>query len=132
MEVARHWVRGRLTTEDTQAVDHVQRDAALAAFGLELELATVECPRFGLWPEHALPLALWTAAQTCMRRGLHGAEGLDYAAVHALLVRTQCLRLPRSPRRRAAVWADLRVIELAALAEWHEMRLEQANDAPQR
>jgi hypothetical protein len=120
-----------LTTEDDSAAHDHERDAALAAFGLKLEApapgAGPAVPEFHLWPDNRLPFELWLAAQTCLRCGMHGPEGLDYAALRELVRTTRCARLPASPRRRADAWAAVRIIELAALAEWAAMRRESAD-----
>jgi hypothetical protein len=119
-----------LTTEDDSAAHDHERDAALAAFGLKLEApapgAGPAVPEFHLWPDNRLPFGLWLAGQSCLRRGMQGPEGLDYAALRELVRVTRCERLPASPRRRADAWAAVRVIELAALAEWAAISREQS------
>lgn len=114
--------RGQLSTEDAQAADHDERDAALAAWGLKLEGDAPQLPAVYLWPENLPTFQLWHLAQSSLRHGMQGAEGIDYGALHAMVSRTRCMRLPASPRRRASLWADLRIVESTALQEWAAKR----------
>jgi hypothetical protein len=60
---------------------------------------------------------LWLAAQTQWRSGMAGATGLDYGGVEALM---RLRGLPRS--QRAERFAEVQVMERAALAAWAEKR----------
>ncbi|HNB42708.1 MAG TPA: DUF1799 domain-containing protein [Burkholderiaceae bacterium] len=76
--------------------------------------AAVRAPEFHLWPEHVPVLELWGVVGTqWLYAGMGGATGLNYAGVEA------AMRLHGVPRaERADRFAELRVMERAALAEW--------------
>lgn len=93
-------------------------DAALAAFGLAADAPVVAGdPPFYLWPEHVPAFEAWACIQTQWRESMDGRTGLDYAGVEAWL------RLSGLPaRRHRERFAQLQVMERAALAAWREMR----------
>lgn len=72
---------------------------------------------FCLWPEHVPAFELWVAAQTQWRSGMAGATGLDYGGIEALMRLRGVARAERSER-----FAELQVMERAALAAWQEKR----------
>lgn len=57
-----------------------------------------------------------------MHRDWHGPTGIDYPRFEHMLRLTHCVRLPRSPRRRAELWADVHAVEQVALREWAAAR----------
>lgn len=73
------------------------------------------------------PLALWTChldawdlfgrVQTQWRTSMGGSEGLDYNAVEVVMARR---KVPED--RRDRLFADLQVIEQAALEAWSERK----------
>lgn len=108
--------RGELTSGN----DHAERqhvDEALAAFGLVQERPPEAPPVFHLWPEHLPALALWSDVQTQWRVGMAGPTGLDYAGVRAS---PAFVALRRSKREK--VFADLCIMEAAALQAWRDKR----------
>lgn len=119
-DAARLLARGELTFgAGSEDADRTARDEALAAFGLVLEgeAAVAQDPPFHLWPEHVPALELWGAVQTQWRHGFAGPVGLDYAGVEA------ALRLQSTPRsERGERFAELRIMERAALEEWARRR----------
>ena len=87
----------------------------MAAFARAAERAA---PRvFHLWPEHEPALHLWHLVCTQWREGFGGRTGLDYASVQCVL-RDEGLR----GKQRRERFAELRVMEFAALAAWAEQR----------
>lgn len=74
----------------------------------------MRAPEFHLWPEHVPALELWGIVGTqWLYSGMGGATGLNYGGVEA------AMRLHGVPRAdRADRFAELRVMERAALAEW--------------
>lgn len=97
---------------------------AAAAFGLVIvpaerpaaSAADAE-PTFCLWPENEPAWQLWLAVQTQWRHaGMAGLRtGLDYAGVQVVIQRSGTRR--RLWGRR---FAELQVMERAALEVWHE------------
>lgn len=70
-----------------------------------------------LWSCNEDSWALFGAVQTQWRVGFGGREGLDYRAVEIVMQRRG---IPEDQRDR--LFADLQVIEMAALAAWSEKR----------
>lgn len=70
-----------------------------------------------LWSCHLDSWSFFGAVQTQWRVGFGGREGLDYGAVEIVMKRR---RIPEDQRDR--LFADLQVIEMAALAAWSEKR----------
>ncbi len=93
-------------------IDELADDAA--AFGLVLP--TQPADEFELWPEHVPAVELFYAVQTQWRVLPSGHfQGLDYPAVESLM------RMRRYPvKQRAALLAELQIMELAALAVWRD------------
>lgn len=92
----------------------------MAAFGLRRESDDARSGEelvFWLWPQHVPALELWCAAQTQWRHGLGGPTGLDYAGVRAS---PTFEGMDGGERERA--FADLCVMECAALAAWADQR----------
>ncbi|MBA4341149.1 MAG: hypothetical protein C0423_03230 [Methylibium sp.] len=121
--------------DDDSAHDNSTVDEALAAFGLvraaaddvddeaaDAGAAAAPVEVFYLLPEHQLALEVWNDIDTQWRVGLIGRTGLDYAAVQAHL---QLAGIPR--KRHAELHAQLRIMEHAALREWHRIRERQAS-----
>lgn len=74
-----------------------------------------EVDEFEVWPENWPSFALFCAVQTQWRvGGMGGATGLDYPAVFATLDR---LHRDKTPERRDELFADIQVMEAAALKE---------------
>lgn len=112
-QAARHWARGEGLGDD----EELQRD--LEAFGLAANAfgPAAEPEVCEVWAENWGVLELFLACATQWRvDGMSGTVlGLDYPGVEALL------RL-RRVRDRAAVFADLQVMERAALEVLHRRR----------
>lgn len=70
-----------------------------------------------LWSCNKESWSFFGAVQTQWRVGFGGREGLDYNAVEIVMQRRG---IPEEKRDR--LFADLQVIELAALAAWSEKR----------
>lgn len=80
---------------------------------LGFEPGDIEPDRVCVWPDNADAVHLFDAMQTQWRVSANGiAIGLHY---EALPVVCQALGIPR--RRRSRVFQELRIMELAALAE---------------
>jgi len=73
-----------------------------------------EVDEFAVWPENWPSFSLFCAVQTQWRTGMSGATGLDYPAVFATLDR---LHRDKTPERRDELFADIQVMEVAALKE---------------
>lgn len=95
-------------------------DSFWAALGIPPEMragivesaATIE-----IWPENAEPFGLFTQIMTQWRTGMNGATGLDYAVLPAVFEINDI-----APARRAQAFADLRVMESAALDAMRQNR----------
>lgn len=74
-------------------------------------------PVFWLWPEHVPALRAWLDCGTQWRVGMGGPIGLDYAGVEAYL-RAEGIRGVERRER----FAELRIMERAALRAWAEKR----------
>lgn len=124
MDAARLLARGELVAGGEEP-EQAERDAALAAFGLFAvepdDGGDAGDPLFRLWPEHVDALHLWLATQTQWRHQFAGPSGLDYAGVRAAPAFGAL-----SPERREAVFAELCVMERAALGEWARQRAQGA------
>lgn len=70
-----------------------------------------------IYPEHELPIRVFSALATQWRIGMGGPTGLDYAALPAVMD-LLCV----SQRKRGAVFDDLRILESAALSVMSEAR----------
>lgn len=122
-DAARLLARGELHFTSKGGGNEPDQDLVktLAALGLEAEpaelAAFVEDPPFHLWPEHVPALDLWGRVQTQWRMGFDGATGLDYAGVEVVMRRHGVPRGERDER-----FAELQVMERAALAAWSEKR----------
>lgn len=81
-------------------------------FGMRNKPQTVD-----VWPENHDAYFAFCACSTQWRTGMAGATGLDYIAVLAVIDR---MFRERSDGERDAVFADVRVIELAALEKMSE------------
>lgn len=66
-----------------------------------------------LWARNVPAWSLFQAVRTQWRVGVNGREGLDYGAVEIAMSRTG---VPE--RDRDELFADLQVMEAAALDEW--------------
>lgn len=67
-----------------------------------------------VWPENRQAVIVFRAMDTQWRAGMGGYTGLDYSALAEVWKRTHTKR-----RDRDRVFADLRVLESAALATIH-------------
>jgi len=75
---------------------------------------------FAVWPENWPVIRLFTAVQTQWRMsGMGGPTGLDYPAVFATMDR---LLRNETQERKDALFADLQVVERAALEEMAKKR----------
>ncbi len=72
-----------------------------------------------VWPEHVDACLLFCSVSTQWRVGMGGATGLDYPAVFATLDR---LHRGKTDDERDAIFADVQVIERAALEEMNSGR----------
>lgn len=70
-----------------------------------------------VWPEHVDACLLFCSVSTQWRVGMGGATGLDYPAVFATLERQH---RDKTDAGRDAIFADLQVIERAALEQMNE------------
>ncbi|EJE49574.1 Phage related hypothetical protein (DUF1799) [Acidovorax sp. CF316] len=70
-----------------------------------------------VWPEHVDACLLFCSVSTQWRVGMGGATGLDYPAVFATLDR---MYRGKTDEQRDAIFADLQVIERAALEHLNE------------
>lgn len=85
----------------------------MAEFGLvEDDLEQGESLR--VWPENIAVTRVFLAMQTQWRTGMSGPTGLDYGALPEVWRRLKVL-----PAERDETFADLRVIEIAALNAMH-------------
>jgi hypothetical protein len=71
----------------------------------------VAADEFEVWPENWPSVALFTDCLTQWRIGMAGPTGLDYAGVNAVME----MRGIKSRKRRASLFDDVRVMEIAAL-----------------
>jgi hypothetical protein len=116
-QAAQLMARGQLRIDQAEQTDDSPEDevtAALAAFGLEATEPLELDETFALWPECLRVFNLWISVQTQWRiSGMGGATGLDYAGVEA------CMRMRGVHKTEwVSVFADLQVMERAALREW--------------
>ncbi|WP_119157431.1 DUF1799 domain-containing protein [Caldimonas tepidiphila] len=119
MEAARLWARGELRTgHDDEPAPEDRIAAALAAVGLVAEGEVVRDEPFYLWPEHVAALQLWNQVQTQWRVGLAGRTGFDYPGIEVVMRRRFRLRGREADER----FAELQIMERAALAEWARQR----------
>lgn len=114
--------RGELILGATDAQRHEDQhlqDAA-DALGLLLPAEADEEPMFWLWPDHLPAFEAWAMVQTQWRyAGMQGlATGLDYAGVWVAIR----ARWPGASGRQRLVFADLQLMERAALDAWAEQR----------
>lgn len=119
MEAARHWARGELTSEEEDAQDVGELDAAAAAFGLVLEgpvLPTV--PEFYLWPENAEAWYVFMSCGPAWRSNMAGREGLDDACVDTVIADVCRVRFRKRRQRKREVY----IMAAAALHEWAKAR----------
>lgn len=128
MEAARLWARGQLQTHDphpnssrTAASADSEVDEALALFGLvrEGDMGAPELPNeFYLWPEHEQSYVLWLSVQTQWRESWGGRTGLCYEGVRA----APAFIGIKGRRKREQCFADVCIMERAALEAWRESR----------
>jgi len=146
MQAARLWARGELSSPDddpdstddedpSDATAGDTTDQALAAYGLApvRDAVAPGCddpaggadpgepepgPVFHLWPQCVPAFNLFCELHSQWRVGFQGRTGLDYAAVESHL------RLSAAAPRRQwpGLYADLRVLERAALGVWERKR----------
>ena len=74
-----------------------------------------EGPPTKVWPENRESVLVFMSLRTQWRSGFNGPTGLDYAVLPEAW-----RRLKIAPDRRDAVFADLQVLEAAALAAIYE------------
>jgi hypothetical protein len=91
----------------------------MAAFARRAQQRSQHPRTVWVWPRHLPALRLYIDSQTQWREGFSGATGLDYAGVEALL-RLQGVR----GAQRAERFAELQVMERAALQGWARRREE--------
>ena len=117
MEAARLWALGNLTFASQVAQDDDERNQALAAFGLRIEGAgnTPQREVFYLWPELEWVFGFFLDCHGLWRTGLRGYIGLDYGGVETLM-----RMRPVPQRKRKTLFADIQVMEQAALMAWAE------------
>lgn len=70
-----------------------------------------------VWPDAVQAVRVFMAMETQWRHGFAGPTGLDYGSLAEVWERCE---VPEADRD--AVFEDLRVLELAALAEMHPAR----------
>lgn len=93
-------------------------DTALAVFGLMAEKPVLrQAEVFYLWPENLPAWQLFMACGTQWRAGGAGREGLDYGGVRVVM-QMQRVR----PRRQSQRFAEVQVMESAALKAWAEQQ----------
>jgi hypothetical protein len=80
---------------------------------LDFEPEDYDDDAFEVWPENWPAFQIFTELQTQWRVGLNGRTGLDYCAVFRVLDETPGL----TPQQRRQHYDDIRVMELAALAQ---------------
>ena len=90
-------------------------EAEAAAIGLTLEEA--EGDPIGVWPDNAPAVTVFDMMGTQWRVSMIGFCGLDYSALPEVWRRA---KIPPADRDR--VFADVRVMELAALAQMKRNR----------
>lgn len=79
----------------------------------------IDGPPVQVWPANAESVGVLYAMRTQWRTGMGGSVGLDYSVLPFIWEQTQ---VPQE--RRAAVFADLQVMESAALTAMHPPREE--------
>lgn len=72
---------------------------------------------FYLWPENVPAWQLFMACGTQWRTGMAGREGLDYGGLQVVMQMQGV-----SPRRQSQRFAEVQVMELAALKAWAEQQ----------
>lgn len=93
-------------------------DTALAAFGLVADAPVVaEEEIFYLWPDNLPAWQLFQRCGTQWRSSMAGREGLDYAGVQVVMGMAHI-----RPRQRRQRFAELQVMESAALKAWAEQQ----------
>jgi hypothetical protein len=121
------WASGQLSHDTTNATDQAtsadsEVDEALALFGLVREDAgeplAAAAAEFYLWPEHEQTYVLWLSVQTQWQHGWHGRTGLAYAGVRA----APGFVAIKGRRKREQCFAELCLMERAALDVWNERR----------
>lgn len=122
-QAARCWAAGQLDTQQGNAHETEEFDAALAALGLCSASDSPEQPaappdKCYLWPCNLPTWRLWHGLQTQWRVGAGGREGLCYASVIGWLRRVAGIGKKQLPE----VFAELQAMERAALAVWAEKR----------
>ena len=112
------WARGDFCSDAdaAQAVHAV--DEALAVWGLVAETPMVSpVDLFYLWPENVPAWQLFQRCATQWRSGMAGREGLDYVGVQVVMDMG-----PIRLRQRRQRFAEVQVMESAALQAWSEMQ----------
>jgi hypothetical protein len=89
--------------------------AAMMQFGLE----AADAEELGIWPENANAATVFEAMSTQWTAGFSGAIGMRYEALPVVL---RLIGIPAAGASRRQLFADLRVMEAAALALWAEGR----------
>ena len=94
---------------------------ALMAFGVPIELieqAAAQDAHIELWPDHMIPVHVFSALLTQWRMGPTGPIGLDYNVLDDRLAR----RLSITPDDLDAAFGSIQIMEDAALAWFAEQR----------
>ena len=94
--------------------------AAAKAWGMEDD--EIDGPPVQVWPENEQVVSVFLCMRTQWRTGMGGPTGMDYSALPFMWQR---LRVP--PEEQDAVFADLQVMEVAALNAAHADRGESEN-----
>lgn len=113
-EVARHWARGDLQTQDDHAKAQDALDEQFAHWGLVPDRPVEPEPEaVYLWPQNVPAWDLFMLVQTQWRGTGVGREGLDHAGVELAIDERRAWRTRRRQRRD-----EIRIMERAALEEW--------------
>ena len=92
-----------------------QERTSAKAWGMDDD--EIDGPPVQVWPCNVESVGVLYAMRTQWRVGMGGSVGLDYTVLPFIWEHTQ---VPQE--RRAAVFADLQVMESAALAAMHPVR----------